>query len=137
MPNLVTPTYSSLRILDKTQMGILPVSGFLVQSFIKESCHKSRSANDIDMNLGPLRILTGKKAHSNKTPVLTSIGTLNISLKKWKDTLETRTELAFLRSYVENQAILELILFYRVSNCKQTKNQDSKDCLWTSIFTLL
>ena len=34
-----------------------------------------------------------------------------------------------LRSYVENQAILEPILLYRASKCKQTKEQSSKDCL--------
>ena len=43
--------------------------------------------------------------------------------KKRKDCLETRTELAVLRTYVENQAILELILLYRRSKCKQTKEQ--------------
>ena len=33
---------------------------------------------------------------------------LNYSLKKRKDSLETQAELAVLRTYVENQAILEL-----------------------------
>ena len=37
------------------------------------------------------------------------------------DSLETRVELAILRTYVENQAILEPILVYRASKCKQTK----------------
>ena len=50
------------------------------------------------------------------------------------DSLETRAELAVLRTYVENQAILEPILLYRASKCKQTKEQD---CLWTHIFTFL
>ena len=54
--------------------------------------------------------------------------------KKWKDSLETRAELAVLRSYVENQAILEPILLYRAPKCKQTKEQGSQDCLWTHIF---
>ena len=53
------------------------------------------------------------------------------------DSLETRVELAILRTYVENQAILEPILVYRASKCKQTKEQGSKDCLWTHIFTFL
>ena len=53
------------------------------------------------------------------------------------DSLETRAELAVLRTYVENQAILEPILLYRASKCKQTKEQGSKDCLWTRIFTFL
>ena len=54
-----------------------------------------------------------------------------------KDSLETRTELAVLRTYVENQAILEPTLLYRASKCKQTKEQGSEDCLWTHIFTFL
>ena len=45
------------------------------------------------------------------------------------DSLETRTELAILCSYAENQAVLEPILLYRGSKCKQTKEQDSEDCL--------
>ena len=52
------------------------------------------------------------------------------------NSLETRIELAVPRTYIENQAILEPIL-YRASKCKQTKEQDSKDCLWTHIFTFL
>ena len=53
------------------------------------------------------------------------------------DSLETRAELVVLRIYVENQAILEPILLYRASKCKQTKEQDSEDCIWTHIFTFL
>ena len=53
------------------------------------------------------------------------------------DSPETRAELAVVRTYVENQAILEPILLYRASKCKQTKEQGSKDCLWTHIFTFL
>ena len=45
--------------------------------------------------------------------------------------METRAEMAVLRIYVENQVILEPILLYRASKCKQTKEQGSKDCLWT------
>ena len=59
------------------------------------------------------------------------------SLKKWKDSLETRTELAVLRTYVENQAILEPILLYRASKCKQTKEESNKDCLWTHVVFFL
>ena len=51
--------------------------------------------------------------------------------------LETRAEPAVLCTYVENQAILELILLYQASKCKQTKEQGSEDCLWTHIFTFL
>ena len=39
------------------------------------------------------------------------------------DSLETWAELAVLPTYVENQAILEPILLYRASKCKQTKGQ--------------
>ena len=53
------------------------------------------------------------------------------------DSLETWAELAVLRTYVENHAILEPILLYRASKCKQTKEQGSKGCLWTHIFTFL
>ena len=55
----------------------------------------------------------------------------NHSHKKRKDSLETRDELADLRIYVENQAILEPILLYRGSKCKQIKEQGSENCLWT------
>ena len=61
----------------------------------------------------------------------------NHSHKKRKDSLETRTELAILRSYVENQAILEPIVLYQVSKCKQTKDKGSENSLWTHIFTFL
>ena len=59
------------------------------------------------------------------------------SHKKRKDSLETQAGVAVLRTYVENQAMLEPILLYRASNCKQTKEQDSEDCLWAHIFTFL
>ena len=58
-----------------------------------------------------------------------------LSQSQETDSLETRAELAILRIYVENQAILEPMLLYRVSKCKQTKEQGSNDCLWTHIFT--
>ena len=54
-----------------------------------------------------------------------------------RNSLETRAELAALSSYVENQAMLEPILLYRASKCKQTKEQGSGDCSWTHIFTFL
>ena len=46
---------------------------------------------------------------------------LDHSHKKRKDSLGTRAKLVVLRTYVENQAILEPILLYFVSKCKQTK----------------
>ena len=48
------------------------------------------------------------------------------SHKKRKDSLETRAELAVLRTYDENQAILECIFLYHASKCKQTKEQAAK-----------
>ena len=51
------------------------------------------------------------------------------TVNKWKDSLETRAELAVLWTYVENQAMLEPILLYGASKCKQTKGQGSEDCL--------
>ena len=57
--------------------------------------------------------------------------------KKRKDSLETRAEPVVLCIYVENQVILEPILLYRASKCKQTKRQGNEDCLWTDIFTFL
>ena len=59
----------------------------------------------------------------------------NHSHKKCKDNWETRLELAVLHSYVENKAILESILLYHASKCKQTEVKGSKDCLWNHIFT--
>ena len=61
----------------------------------------------------------------------------NRSHKKRKDSLETRAELLVLRTYVDNKAIIEPILLYQASKCKQTKEQGSKDCLWIHIFTFL
>ena len=46
----------------------------------------------------------------------------NHSHKKWKDSLETLVEPGVLCVYVESQAKLEPILFYRAW-------QDSEDCL--------
>ena len=59
------------------------------------------------------------------------------SHKKRKDSLDARAVLAVLCLciYVENQAILELILLYRASKYKQTKEQGSMDCLLIHIFT--
>ena len=39
--------------------------------------------------------------------------------------------MAVLRIYVENQAILEPILFYCSSKCNQTKEEANEDCLCT------
>ena len=75
-----------------------------------------------------------------KTPTFQLIcwwGNFVHSHKIQKDSLETRAELAILRTYGEKKAILELILLYRASKCKQAKEQGSEDCLWTRSFTFL
>ena len=59
------------------------------------------------------------------------------SRKKRKVSLETRAELPILRTYAENQAMLEPIFLYRPSKCKRTKEKGNEDCLWTHIFTFL
>ena len=48
------------------------------------------------------------------------------SLKKRKDSLETWAEPAFLRNYVDNEVILELIPFYRASKCNNPKSRAVK-----------
>lgn len=45
---------------------------------------------------------------------------LHHSHKKWEDSLEKPAEVAVLWAYVENQAMLELILLYHGSKYKQT-----------------
>ena len=44
-------------------------------------------------------------------------------------TADLNSEVRPLRTYVENQAILEPILLYRTSKCIKTKEQGSEDCL--------
>ena len=51
--------------------------------------------------------------------------------------METWAERTVLRTYVENQVILEPIFLYRASKCKENKEQGSEDNLWTHIFTFL
>ena len=65
MSHLVSLTCPSLQILDKTQMGIFPISGFLVKFFINKNRHKSRTSDDIDMKLGPVTKL-GKRKETSK-----------------------------------------------------------------------
>ena len=72
--------------------------------------------------VAPLKFLDHKKQHGHK---------------KRKDNLKTRAQPAVLCIYVENQAVLDPILLYHASKCKQTKEQGSEDCLWTHIFTFL
>ena len=51
MPNLVSLTFPSLRILDKAQMGAFPMSRFLVKPRMNKSFFKSRTSYDVDMKL--------------------------------------------------------------------------------------
>ena len=80
------------------------------------------------------KVVTGKKFAKTLT---VDFYWYNYSHKKQKDSLETQAELSVLSTYVENEAILEPILLYRGSKCKQTKEQGSEGCLWTHIFTFL
>ena len=54
MPNLVSLSQFSARILDKTQTRVFLIFRFLVKSFMKKTCHNfrtSRTSMDTDMNL--------------------------------------------------------------------------------------
>ena len=85
-------------------------------------------------HLGPLPLQTRNKLKKSLKGILNCCK-LEIVFKhrhkKRKESLETRGELAVLRTYVENQAILEPILLYWGSKFKQIKEQGSKNCLWT------
>ena len=63
MPNLVLLTRSSLQILGKTQTRVSPISG---QSLIKVFCHKTRTSDDTDINLGPVTKLNKRKKTTSK-----------------------------------------------------------------------
>ena len=67
MPNLVSLTRSSFQILDKHQMGVFSISGFLFKSFVNKICkHNSRSSNDIDVKLEPTIKLDKKNTTTSK-----------------------------------------------------------------------
>ena len=55
----------------------------------------------------------------------------NSTPRKGKDSMETRAKPAVSCVYVQKKAILEPILLYHASKCKQTKKMGSEDCLWT------
>ena len=59
MTHLVFLTRPS-QILDKTQRGEFPISGFPLKSFINKNCHNFRTRNDIDIKLRP-RTKLGKR----------------------------------------------------------------------------
>ena len=78
MPNLVSPTCPCLQILDKTQTGVFQISGFLVNSLLK-NCHKSRISIDIDMKFD---IVTKRdeKTKTSKKKTMTSCRKIMTSL---------------------------------------------------------
>ena len=41
IPKLISLTLTSLQILDKIQMKIFSISGFLLKSLINRNCHKN------------------------------------------------------------------------------------------------
>ena len=53
MSNLVSSICLSLQILGKGQIGVFPISGFLVNLLINKKCQNSRTSGDIDTKLGP------------------------------------------------------------------------------------
>ena len=59
MPNLVSLAHSNLQVLGKSQTGVFPISGLLVNP-LKTKRHNSRTSDYIDMKLGPV-IQTEKK----------------------------------------------------------------------------
>ena len=97
--------------------------------------------NTLSIKLSNSQLNELKSGKRNNTEItlktsLNVVGDSNHSHKKRKDILETRAQPAIICVfYVENQAILQPILLYRTSKWKQTKEQDSDDCLWTHIFT--
>ena len=99
--------------------------------------------NTLSIKLSNSQLNELKSGKRNNTEItlktsLNVVGDSNHSHKKRKDILETRAQPAIICVfYVENQAILQPILLYRTSKWKQTKEQDSDDCLWTHIFTFL
>ena len=91
-------------------------------------------------HLGPLSLQTRNKLKKSLKGILNCCKleiVFKHSHKKRKESLESRAELAVLRTYVENQAILEPILLYWRSKFKQIKEQGSENCLWTHMFTFL
>ena len=63
---LVSLTRPSLQILNKTQAGVFPISGFLFKSLINKNCHSSRTSDDIDMKLGPVTKLDKRNTTKSK-----------------------------------------------------------------------
>ena len=54
------------------------------------------------------------------------ISSVNVTIVTRKNRVETRAELAVLRTYIENQLILEPILLYRASNVNKLKSRAAR-----------
>ena len=52
--------------MNKTQRGVFPLFGFLVQFLKNKNCHNSRTSNDIDMKLGPVTKLDKRNTTASK-----------------------------------------------------------------------
>ena len=65
MPNLVSLTHPSLRILDKTQTEVFPIS----ESLIHKNCHNFRPRNDIDMKLDPVTKFDKRKERQQRQKI--------------------------------------------------------------------
>ena len=63
---MVSLTCPSLQILDKIQMGIFPISRFLVKPIINKSCHNSKANDDVDMKLEPVPKLDKRNTTTSK-----------------------------------------------------------------------
>ena len=66
MPDVVSLTRSNLQILNKTQTGVLPISGFPVKSLTNKNCHNSRTSNDISIKLEPVTKLDNRNTTTSK-----------------------------------------------------------------------
>ena len=70
MSNLVSLTCPRLKILDKTQTGVFPISAFIFKFLIKKNCHNSRTSNDAGMKT---RTLTELGKGNTPTSKMTSL----------------------------------------------------------------
>ena len=99
---------------------IMRRSSFLVklEAFSLQLCYQPTALLKINSFTGIVQVFfvlfrNTRKSHKH------------ICHKKWKDNQKTQAKTAVSCSYVENQAILEPILFYVDSKCKQNQRQGS------------
>ena len=60
------PIFSSLQIFDKIQTGVFLISEFLVNPFLKENCHNSRTSNDIYIKLTQVAKIDKRNTRTSK-----------------------------------------------------------------------